>query len=348
MDNGNSLEICKLVRESVLCFVSERIMSESPFRDQSIVSHIFMGHELLISQYEGSIGSKVWSSAIAFALWANLHGQECFREKKVLEVGAGCGLASLVTCACGANEILATDNDVLSLENLRLNVERNHDVLLRLRENLLGESSEEPNIRVEALDWNKFETTNEGTEEPSREQAPIENEFDVIIGTDVTYSEASGQIDFSGESEEGNGAETSELQESRVTYQVKQHGTKVARLIASLLKKHSESRGYIFSRADRGEDIAFFLSVLDTMGLSYQVEPIFSRSDTDIENRVSMNDSERESSRECAAQTKESECESVQTQEAHTHPMLRPFDCQHLAVLFIEVRWSPEQIEGIK
>jgi predicted nicotinamide N-methyase len=57
-------------------------------------------------------GGSVWESAVVLAHFLASHTcgtPEWWRQKRVLELGAGCGLAGLVAAALGAREVVLTD-----------------------------------------------------------------------------------------------------------------------------------------------------------------------------------------------------------------------------------------------
>eukprot|EP01100_Stratorugosa_tubuloviscum_P010202 TRINITY_DN435_c0_g1_i1.p1 TRINITY_DN435_c0_g1~~TRINITY_DN435_c0_g1_i1.p1 ORF type:complete len:343 (+),score=143.25 TRINITY_DN435_c0_g1_i1:89-1117(+) len=108
---------------------------------------------------------KVWDSSIIFSrwLWANQH---ILVQKKVLEVGSGCGLVGMVT-SMFCEKITLTDYTQQILDNIQHNI--------NLNQTLINKN----NITLSLLDWCTFSPTNlpQG----------IESKYDVIIGTDVVF-----------------------------------------------------------------------------------------------------------------------------------------------------------------
>lgn len=84
--------------------------------------------------------------------------------RKVLELGAGCGLVSLVACCLGAHRVVSTDLPEM-LPRLKRNVELN-----------LNSSC----IEVRALGW--------GASQLTQDHSWAIEKFDVILGSDITYS----------------------------------------------------------------------------------------------------------------------------------------------------------------
>lgn len=79
------------------------------------------------SFYEGKLGSKVWPCGIATATWCAINSN-LFVGKKVLELGAGVGLAGLVCAAANATVVLTdldAKNDVDCPSGLVPNLQRN-------------------------------------------------------------------------------------------------------------------------------------------------------------------------------------------------------------------------------
>lgn len=75
----------------------------------------------------GTTGLNVWESALAISEWA-LQNEEIFRNKNILELGAGTGLSSLIIGkCCSPKSIHITDGNGKVIENLLENVGRNFD-----------------------------------------------------------------------------------------------------------------------------------------------------------------------------------------------------------------------------
>ncbi|EJW84861.1 hypothetical protein WUBG_04228 [Wuchereria bancrofti] len=121
----------------------------------------FGKNEFKISQrYIGYVSCVVWDSAIV-ACHYFVRYQSFWKGKKVLELGAGTGVCSILLGALGAN-VVATD----LLEGIKLlerNIEENWEVITR----------NEGFVKAEILDWN----------DPCDKSLS----FDVIVMIDVIY-----------------------------------------------------------------------------------------------------------------------------------------------------------------
>jgi len=113
---------------------------------------------------EIGLGAVVWDAALAFCDLVESCGQpgaEFWRDKAVLELGAGCGASGLTLAAKGANVVL-TDRAA---------------VLPHLRANLALNSRLTASVRL--LDWN------DATFEDFIAQEGGPKYFDVVLGTDL-------------------------------------------------------------------------------------------------------------------------------------------------------------------
>lgn len=73
----------------------------------------------------GGFFGTVWDCSLALGAYLAAYGPEAVRGKRVVEVGAGCGVVSALCAAMGASEVVATDaSDLLPL--LALNAEQNN------------------------------------------------------------------------------------------------------------------------------------------------------------------------------------------------------------------------------
>uniref|UniRef100_A0A8C5P6W3 Methyltransferase 21C, AARS1 lysine n=1 Tax=Leptobrachium leishanense TaxID=445787 RepID=A0A8C5P6W3_9ANUR len=84
----------------------------------------FAGHQITIQESIESYGGIIWPGATALCHFLEDNQDKInLRNKKVLELGSGTGLVSIVACILGA-QVIATDlPDVLG--NLRFNLSRN-------------------------------------------------------------------------------------------------------------------------------------------------------------------------------------------------------------------------------
>lgn len=106
---------------------------------------------------ENGVSGVLWDSGEVLARYIAAH-DDIVRGQRVIELGAGLGLPSLVSSRCGANFVRATDQSLaipLLLENIEANFKSNDK------------------IEVTSLDW--------------RTDRPNER-FDVILGADLVYN----------------------------------------------------------------------------------------------------------------------------------------------------------------
>jgi predicted nicotinamide N-methyase len=142
-----------------------------------------LGHKLFLSQDPNSrhLGTTVWDSSLVFAKYMERSSKKGefsrarISGKRVIELGAGCGLAGIAMALLGC-DVVVTDQ-VAVLPILLRNVERN---LARARytasDNVYQGSI--GNVEVAELDWGN-----------NAHAAALEPPFDYIIGTDVVYIE---------------------------------------------------------------------------------------------------------------------------------------------------------------
>lgn len=114
-----------------------------------------------------STGRTLWRAAPQLCDFLQAD-PERVRGKRVLEIGAGLGLCSIVAHLLGAKSVVSTDGDVHVLEGLRHNVARNVP---------------SNNILVQQLRW--------GRQHLDTFVQVVEKKFDVILAADVIYVEES-------------------------------------------------------------------------------------------------------------------------------------------------------------
>ncbi|KAK8973182.1 hypothetical protein V6N11_049529 [Hibiscus sabdariffa] len=146
----------------------------------SVITFEVLGHQLQFAQDPNSkhLGTTVWDTSMVFAKFLEKNcrkGRFCpskLKGKRVIELGAGCGVAGFGMALLGC-EVVSTDQiEVVPL--LRRNVERNTSRIMQMNSN----SDSFGSIKVAELDW--------GNEDHIKAVAPP---FDYVIGTDVVYAE---------------------------------------------------------------------------------------------------------------------------------------------------------------
>ncbi|XP_020088599.1 protein N-lysine methyltransferase METTL21A-like isoform X3 [Ananas comosus] len=143
----------------------------------SAVTLEVLGHRLHIAQDPNSkhLGTTVWDASMVFVKYLEKNCRKGrfspskLKGKRVIELGAGCGLAGLGMALLGCDVITTDQVEVLPL--LMRNVERNTSWILQAN----SDSAPFGSISVAELDW--------GNKEHIKSVGPP---FDYIIGTDVS------------------------------------------------------------------------------------------------------------------------------------------------------------------
>ncbi|OVA06954.1 Nicotinamide N-methyltransferase-like [Macleaya cordata] len=139
-----------------------------------------LGHQLQFSQDPNSkhLGTTVWDASMVFVKFLERNcrkGRFCpskLKGKRVIELGAGCGVAGFGMALLGCDVVTTDQIEVLPL--LMRNVERNTSRILQTS----PDSASFGSIQVAELDW--------GNE---KHIEAVDPPFDYIIGTDVVYAE---------------------------------------------------------------------------------------------------------------------------------------------------------------
>lgn len=142
-----------------------------------------LGHKLSLAQDPNSQhhGTTVWDSSIVFVKYLEKNSKKGefsrakLQNKRVVELGAGCGLSGLGMALLGCEVVVTDQAEVVPL--LRRNMERN---MARAKYSALEYSHLGPigSVEVAELDWGN----------PQQAEA-LHPPFDYIIGTDVVYKE---------------------------------------------------------------------------------------------------------------------------------------------------------------
>lgn len=148
--------------------------------DTSAVTFEVLGHQLQFAQDPNSkhLGTTVWDASMVFAKFLEKNCRKGrfspskLKGKRVIELGAGCGVAGFGMALLGCDVISTDQSEVLPL--LMRNAERNISRILQT----IPDPDSFGSIRVEELNW--------GNEDHIR---AVEPPFDYIIGTDVVYAE---------------------------------------------------------------------------------------------------------------------------------------------------------------
>ncbi|XP_072033735.1 protein N-lysine methyltransferase METTL21A-like [Amphiura filiformis] len=141
---------------------------------QETKKYSFVKTELVIKQKWEDIGvaAVVWDAAVVLAEYLEKNSEEfSLQGKRVVELGAGTGLVSMVAALLGA-KVIATDRK-LALQFLQENIQDNFPCIKD--ENGLCEQDDK-RISVKELDWGQNH----------KQFHPI---FDYIVGADIVYIE---------------------------------------------------------------------------------------------------------------------------------------------------------------
>jgi predicted nicotinamide N-methyase len=149
------------------------------------------------AEIAGSIGGKLWDASLLMSSWL-LENHAYFpqqrpgrRRPRILELGAGLGLVGLVVArALKAVDVTLSDYDTAVLRNLAQNIDLNFPP---------GHDNPPQTALVDFRDFGKGELTphsssaehGEGVE---RRIAPLRGTFDMLVASDIVYSESHTQL----------------------------------------------------------------------------------------------------------------------------------------------------------
>lgn len=121
-----------------------------------------------VTLLESHVGEEIWDAARLFSVHLSLaaltgENSKCenlsiaipIKNKRILELGAGCGLLGLTCYALGASQVLCTDYLPEVMENLVFNLHHNKDKL-NIYRNCKNPSDIESWIKCGVLDWCEY------------------------------------------------------------------------------------------------------------------------------------------------------------------------------------------------
>ena len=168
-----ALEAIQKNPEAISCTIDTQNVKDNQSSCQQMdqIVRFRAGKLLTINQDWGgsvSTGASVWNGEnVAVKYLEDNLGSEKLRDKKVIELGSGVGLSSIIASILGASEVVITDGneDVLKLadQNVRNNLDDNI----------------QRKVRTARLRWN--------TED---EMAFKDKTWDYILASDVTYKKS--------------------------------------------------------------------------------------------------------------------------------------------------------------
>lgn len=146
----------------------------------SAISIDVLGHQLQFCQDPNSkhLGTTVWDASMVLVKFLERNCRKGrfspskLRGKRVIELGAGCGVAGFGMALLGCDVVSTDQTEVLPL--LMRNVERNTSRIMQT----ISDPDSFGSIQAAELDW--------GNETHIKAVGPP---FDYIIGTDVVYAE---------------------------------------------------------------------------------------------------------------------------------------------------------------
>ena len=133
----------------------------------------------IISQ--GTTGLSSWEAGRSLAGWISCQDVEMFRNRTILELGAGSGISGIVALKKWPQikKYIFTDFHEKVLENLEHNIEANLVDMCRVdflrKDSINSETDDQPFVTVTDLDW-----------EMVRDDEPIEK-VDLIVGADIVF-----------------------------------------------------------------------------------------------------------------------------------------------------------------
>eukprot|EP01028_Stygiella_incarcerata_P005456 TRINITY_DN2306_c0_g1_i1.p1 TRINITY_DN2306_c0_g1~~TRINITY_DN2306_c0_g1_i1.p1 ORF type:complete len:288 (+),score=72.49 TRINITY_DN2306_c0_g1_i1:47-865(+) len=147
-----------------------------------------------LSIIDGGIGCATWDAAVILSRWL-MRFPEIVRGKRVLELGSGVGLPGIISARCGAQEVILTDYLDSLVENISYNIVVNgvvdeaNCVFEGDSEKIAEEASWRKRIsdvsKAKFLDWMDAGTS----------KAPDWGKFDVVMGSELTYTGDADVID---------------------------------------------------------------------------------------------------------------------------------------------------------
>jgi predicted nicotinamide N-methyase len=92
---------------------------------------------LEISGLEPPFWAFAWPGSLALARHILDH-PACVADKRILDFGAGCGLAAIASAMAGAAHVDAAELDAMAIAAIKLNAEENHVSITTLQGDLVG------------------------------------------------------------------------------------------------------------------------------------------------------------------------------------------------------------------
>ncbi|XP_010546668.1 PREDICTED: putative uncharacterized protein DDB_G0277003 [Tarenaya hassleriana] len=161
-----SIRVCKVVS-----FLFPEGLYEHPSCPRS--RKLVIPLKCSLNMLEGDTGCSVWPSSLFLSEFV-LSFPDFFAGKTCFEVGSGVGLVGICLAHVKASKVILTDGDLLTLTNMKLNLEVNH---LNYDDDLAQQSGKaQSTVKCVHLPW-----------ETASDAELQEYNPDIILGADVIY-----------------------------------------------------------------------------------------------------------------------------------------------------------------
>jgi protein-lysine N-methyltransferase EEF2KMT len=123
-----------------------------------------------------NVGFRTWDACLRLAYFLCTENQSLIKNKKIIELGAGTGMLSIL-CAnhLGAESVLATDGNTEVVASMKENISLNSD----------DTSADSDTVKAAHFDWADSDTLTQALGISGIEQCP---KYDLILGADITYN----------------------------------------------------------------------------------------------------------------------------------------------------------------
>ncbi|CAH9087160.1 unnamed protein product [Cuscuta europaea] len=125
-----------------------------------------------VNLLEGDTGCSIWPSCLFLSEFI-LSFPEIFANKSCFEVGSGVGLVGICLAHVKASKVILSDGDLLTLANMKLNLESNK---ITARNHLLDHTIDSNTVQCLHLPW-----------ESAAENGLQQINPDIVLGADVIY-----------------------------------------------------------------------------------------------------------------------------------------------------------------
>jgi predicted nicotinamide N-methyase len=136
-------------------------------------------------------GLNVWDGSLLLARFLERHSA-LVKDKRILELGAGCGVVALVSAALGAKHVVMTDLPY-TMDLMQSNTDRNAELIFNHHNHHGNASHQSPVVECDVCDWFHPEQSSSrvigsSSDDRDRENASSAN-FDLIVVADCVWLE---------------------------------------------------------------------------------------------------------------------------------------------------------------